>query len=190
MLGSIYKCLVIFPVSPTAGCNNLFRRRHTSEGHQVIKMAAAQLTSKAMYNGFTKLEGKEEISKICSLSYSHRHRNSFSRISQNSLTYVYGSSNCSLSIEKSKGFLSSPVICPRKPRFLRFRKKFSSESGAEASDLQDTTAATGLESFKLKWRSSVSPRSHLVLGIVVFSDARQTKLGVGPSSSHSPSLCA
>ncbi|OIS99546.1 PREDICTED: protein DETOXIFICATION 45, chloroplastic-like isoform X2 [Nicotiana attenuata] len=102
-------------------------------------MTAAQLTSKAMYNGFAELEVKEEISKICSLRYSHRRRNSFSRVSQNSLGYIYGGNNCSLSIERSKRFLTPPVICPRTRKLLRFRNKLSSESGAEASDLRDTT---------------------------------------------------
>nr|XP_009764231.1 PREDICTED: MATE efflux family protein 3, chloroplastic-like isoform X3 [Nicotiana sylvestris] len=102
-------------------------------------MTAAQLTSKTMYNGFAELEVKEEISKFCSLRYSHRHRNSFSRVSRNSLGYIYGGNNCSLSIERSKRFLTPPVICPRTRKFLRFRNKLSSESGAEASDLRDTT---------------------------------------------------
>lgn len=108
-------------------------------------MAAAQLTSKMMHNGYTELKVKEEISKICSLRYSHCRCNSFSRISRNSLKYVCGSKTCSLSIGKSKRFLSSPVIFPRKQIFVRFRNNFSSESGAEASDLQDTTAVKGIE---------------------------------------------
>ncbi|XP_060168711.1 protein DETOXIFICATION 45, chloroplastic-like isoform X3 [Lycium barbarum] len=108
-------------------------------------MASAQLTTKAMYNGFTELEVKEEISKICSLRYAHRRCNSFARITQNSLKYVYGSNNCSLSIGKSKRFLSSPVICPRKPKSLRFRSMFSSESGVEASDLEDATVVNGID---------------------------------------------
>ncbi|MCD7463995.1 hypothetical protein HAX54_051893 [Datura stramonium] len=71
-------------------------------------MEAAQLTNMAMYNGLTEFEVKEEISKICSSRYSHCHCYSFSRISQNSLKYVYCSNNCSLSMGKSKRFLSSP----------------------------------------------------------------------------------
>ncbi|XP_006364530.1 protein DETOXIFICATION 45, chloroplastic isoform X1 [Solanum tuberosum] len=108
-------------------------------------MAAAQLTSKAMYNGFTELEVKEEISKSCSLRFSNRRCSSFSRINQNSLKHVYGSNNCSLSIGKSKRFSYSPALFPRKRKSLRFRNKFSSESGAEASDLQDTTAVKGID---------------------------------------------
>ncbi|KAG5624705.1 hypothetical protein H5410_009923 [Solanum commersonii] len=108
-------------------------------------MAAAQLTSKAMYNGFTELEVKEEISKSCSLRFSNRHCSSFSRINQNSLKHVYGSNNCSLSIRKSKRFSYSPVLFPRKRKSLRFRNKFSSESGAEVSDLLDTTAVKGID---------------------------------------------
>ncbi|XP_055815450.1 protein DETOXIFICATION 45, chloroplastic isoform X2 [Solanum dulcamara] len=108
-------------------------------------MAAAQLTSKAMYNGFIEWEVKEEISKSCLLRYSHRRCNSFSTISQNSLNYVYSSNNCSLSIGKNKIFSSSPVLFPRKRKSLRFRNKFSSEGGAEASDFQDTTAVKGVD---------------------------------------------
>ncbi|XP_004231084.1 protein DETOXIFICATION 45, chloroplastic [Solanum lycopersicum] len=108
-------------------------------------MAAAQLTSKALYNGFTELEVKEEISKCCSLRFSHRHFSSFSRISQNSLKNVYGSNSCSLSIGKSKRFSYAPVLFPRKQKYLRFRNKFSSESGAETSDLQYTTAVKGMD---------------------------------------------
>ncbi|KAK6806011.1 hypothetical protein RDI58_003796 [Solanum bulbocastanum] len=70
---------------------------------------------------------------------------SFSRINQNSLKHVYGSNNCSLSIGKSKRFSYSPVLFPRKRKSLRFCNKFSSESGAEASDLQDTTAVKGID---------------------------------------------
>ncbi|XP_047251219.1 protein DETOXIFICATION 45, chloroplastic isoform X2 [Capsicum annuum] len=108
-------------------------------------MAAAQLTSKVMHNGYTELKVKQEISKICSLRYSRQLCNSFSRISQNSLKYVYSSNNCSLSIGESERFLSSPVIFPRKRKSLRFHNKFSSESGVEASDLQDTTAAQEID---------------------------------------------
>ncbi|KAM3376738.1 protein DETOXIFICATION 45, chloroplastic isoform X1 [Capsicum galapagoense] len=108
-------------------------------------MAAAQLTSKVMHNGYTELKVKQEISKICSLRYSRQLCNSFSRISQNSLKYVYSSNNCSLSIGESERFLSSPVIFARKRKSLRFHNKFSSESGVEASDLQDTTAAQGID---------------------------------------------
>ncbi|KAK4740408.1 hypothetical protein R3W88_004105 [Solanum pinnatisectum] len=108
-------------------------------------MAAAQLSSNAMYNGFTELEVKEEISKRCSLRFSNRRCSSFSRINQNSLKHVYGSNNCSLSIGKSKTFSYSPVLFPRRRKSLRFRNQFSSESGAEASDLQDTTAVKGID---------------------------------------------
>lgn len=108
-------------------------------------MAAAQLTSKVMHNGYTELKVKQEISKICSLRYSRQLCNSFSRISQNSLKYVYSSNNCSLSIGESERFLSSPVIFPRKRKSLRFHNKFSSESGVEASDLQDATAAQEID---------------------------------------------
>lgn len=108
-------------------------------------MAAAQLTSKAMYNGFTQSEVKEEISKSCSLRCSHRRCCSFSRISQNGLKYVYSSNNCSLSIGKSKRFSHSPVLFPRKEKSIRLRNKFSSRSGVEAYDLQDTTAVKGMD---------------------------------------------
>ncbi|CAN4107291.1 unnamed protein product [Withania somnifera] len=98
-----------------------------------------------MYNGFTELPGKGEISRTCSLRYSHSRCNSFSRISQNSFEYVYASNNCSLSIGKSKRFLSSPVISQRKRKSLRFHNKCNSETGVEASDLQDTTAVKGMD---------------------------------------------
>ncbi|KAL3351009.1 hypothetical protein AABB24_023418 [Solanum stoloniferum] len=129
-------------------------------------MAAAQLTSKAIYNGFTELEVKEESSKRCSLRFSNRRCSSFSRINQNSLKHVYGSNNCSLSIGKSKRFSYSPVLFPRKRKSLRFRNKFSSESGAEASDLQDTTAVKGID--------NLSSSSGEVDPFVGFSELNET----------------
>ncbi|TMX05649.1 hypothetical protein EJD97_012130 [Solanum chilense] len=138
-------------------------------------MAAAQLTSKALYNGFTELEVKEEISKCCSLRFSHRRCSSFSRISQNSLKNVYGSDSCSLSIGKSKRFSYAPVLFPRRRKSLRFRNKFSSESGVEASDLQYTTAVKGMD--------DLSSSSELNETVPIITNVESESIEEAPTSS-------